>query len=125
MQQGLRLSSTNTPVNAKAFQEANEKKSRVVLSDDGRVIVAWHPEIPFPYELTKPLPAETLPTDSVLKVQALMPPKEVFRHKHQDIMLNELMALTHTPKYTWFPKKRRLRMAEMVPNKETRYRKYL
>lgn len=56
---------------------SNENKKldeeAVVLTDDGRVVVCWHPEVPVPYELTKPIPAEAMPTDATLKVQALMP----------------------------------------------------
>ena len=56
---------------------SNEKKKVdeevVVLTDDGRVVVCWHPEVPVPYELTRPIPAEVMPTDNVLKVQALTP----------------------------------------------------
>jgi len=48
-------------------------EDKVVLSADGRVIVAWHPEVPFPYEHSKPLPLDVTPTDNNLKVQALMP----------------------------------------------------
>lgn len=29
------------------------RDSYVVLSDNGQVIVCWHPEVPFPYEHTK------------------------------------------------------------------------
>ena len=45
----------------------------VVLSKDARVIVCWHPEVPFPYEMSKPLPLDITPTDSNLKIQALAP----------------------------------------------------
>jgi hypothetical protein len=46
---------------------------RVALSKDGRVILAWHPEAPFPYEMSRPIPLDVVPTDSSLKVQALAP----------------------------------------------------
>jgi len=35
--------------------------------------VCWHPEVPFPYEMSKPIPTEVPGTDSVLKIQSLIP----------------------------------------------------
>jgi len=86
-------------------EETNEV-NQVALSKDGRVIVCWHPEVPFPYEMSKPLPVECIPTESTLKVQALTPVKEVFRKKHPRLMAQELMQLTYTSKYPWLTHKR-------------------
>jgi len=119
----FRMLSTSTEFNSsKKNLETNEK---VVVTDDGSVIACWHPEVPVPYELTKPMPVEVTPTDSVLKVQALRPTRELFRPKHQQMVVNELMQLTHTSKYTWLPKQRRLRYKEANPLNEKRDREYL
>lgn len=32
------------------------REEKIVANEDGSVIVAWHPEPKFPYELTQPIP---------------------------------------------------------------------
>jgi hypothetical protein len=39
------------------------RQERVVLNEDGSVIVCWHPEPKFPFELTRPVP-RTIPINS-------------------------------------------------------------
>ena len=34
------------------------REEKVVVNEDGSVIVCWHPEPKFPYELTQPVPRE-------------------------------------------------------------------
>src|SRR5689334_775617 len=35
--------------------------------------ICWHPQVPFPYEMSKPIPQEASATESSLKIQALEP----------------------------------------------------
>jgi len=107
-------------------KEESIEADQVVLSKNGEVVVCWHPETPFPYEMTKPIPASALPTDSALKVQALNPVREIFRKKHQKLVVSELMAITHTNKHVWFLKPgRQERFRKFNPNAEERDREYL
>jgi len=101
---------------------------RVSLSKDGRVIVCWHPETPFPYEMTRPIPLDVTPTDSNLKLQALVPVREIFRKKHKDMVVRELMQLTFTSKHRWYcPPKRiaRLKKLDVKGFNPVRDREYL
>lgn len=66
-----RLPHLTTSRNVEKEDAASEEQ--VVLSKDGRVIACWHPEVPFPYEMTRPIPVDVTPTDSNLKLQALLP----------------------------------------------------
>ena len=38
------------------------REEKVVLNEDGSIIVCWHPEPKFPYELTQPIP-RNIPTE--------------------------------------------------------------
>jgi len=109
-------------------KEDGEGSDRIALSKDGRVIACLHPEVPFPYEMTKPIPLDITPTDSNLKLQALVPVREVFRQKHRDLVVQELMRLTHTSKHRWYCVPRRLeRLKKLDVNKlnQERDREYL
>jgi len=90
--------------------------------------VCWHPEVPFPYEMSKPIPLDAPSTDSSLKIQALVPVREAFRKKHEKVMIQELMKLTYTAKYKWMGKhgrKKKFVLKDMDPLKEKRNREYL
>jgi len=94
----------------------------------GDAIVCWHPEVPFPYEMTKPLPAEVKHSESNLKVQSLLPVREVFRKKHHKTVVRELMHLTYTTKHRWFGRlgmERRRHVKAMNPLNQKRDREYL
>lgn len=79
----------------------------VAVTKNGKTIVAWHPETPFPYEHTKPLP-QTVETQSseVIKETALQTAMSAFKNKHPEVARQELMKLTHTTKHRWFPRSR-------------------
>ena len=44
-------------------QSGAYRQERIVLNEDGSVIICWHPEPKFPFELTRPVP-RTIPVDS-------------------------------------------------------------
>ncbi|XP_021959805.1 uncharacterized protein LOC110855700 [Folsomia candida] len=90
--------------------------------------VCWHPEVPFPYEMSKPIPIEATGTETNLKIQALQPVREVFRKKNERLIVREVMKLTYTPKYGWegrHGRKIKYVKRDMDPLKQTRNRPYL
>jgi hypothetical protein len=57
-----------------AKKEASELPSEAVFYHPRQnMYVCWHPEVPFPYEMSKPIPAEAPVTESNLKIQSLVP----------------------------------------------------
>ena len=79
------------------------RDERVVLNEDGSMIICWHPEPKFPYEFTRPLPAQSgVETDSKLKIQAVEDMKELYHHKPERLQRRDLMRLTWTTKHRWF-----------------------
>uniref|UniRef100_A0A1B6K9T3 Large ribosomal subunit protein mL42 n=1 Tax=Graphocephala atropunctata TaxID=36148 RepID=A0A1B6K9T3_9HEMI len=95
---------------------------RVVLSDDGSTVVCWHPEQPFPFEYSKPIPEEAnQETNSVLKVQNVSEIYDVFKPKSEEQTREELMRITSTSKHVWFPRGKKTYKKKPVP----RDRKYL
>jgi len=90
--------------------------------------ICWHPEVPFPYEMSKPIPTTNVGTETELKVQALEPVKEVFRKKNKRLVLKELMHMTYTAKYKWMGmhgKKIKWARKAADPLKQKRNREYL
>lgn len=82
-----------------------ERESWVVLSDDGNTILCWHPEVPFPYEHSKPLPyiePELREEDSVLKLKYRLDQKH--REFPDGPSDKELEKLTFTNKHQWLHK---------------------
>ena len=80
------------------------RDERVVLNEDGSIIICWHPEPKFPYEFTRPLPSQSkIETDSKLKIQAVEDMKELYHHKPERLQRRDLMRLTWTTKHSWFP----------------------
>ncbi|XP_053963206.1 39S ribosomal protein L42, mitochondrial [Anastrepha ludens] len=80
---------------------------KVAITNDGAVVVAWHPDIPFPYECSKPLPkALDSQNISLIKVNALRTAMSAFKNKKPEVARQELMQLTHTTKHRWFPRSR-------------------
>ena len=78
------------------------RDEKVVFNEDGSMIVCWHPEPKFPYEHTRPLPTQSVETDSKLKVQAVEDMKELYHHKPERLQRRDLMRLTWTTKHMWF-----------------------
>ncbi|XP_017841210.1 39S ribosomal protein L42, mitochondrial [Drosophila busckii] len=104
-----RLFSTNLIKNAINKNAVGGKSlvESVAVTKDGKTIVAWHPETPFPYEHTKPLPVFAEKQSSqVIKEAALDSAMSAFKNKHPEVARQELMKLTHTTKHRWFPRAR-------------------
>ena len=109
----LRLCSRNYIINnfkyfsSKTAIGGQSTVESVVLSDDGRTFVAWHPEPEFPYEFSKPIPTATeINNKSLLKEKVLSSAMEAFKSKHPEIARQELMSVTYTTKHRWFPRAR-------------------
>ncbi|CAG0916081.1 unnamed protein product [Notodromas monacha] len=74
-----------------------------VVTDKG-IVVCWHPEVPTPYEFTKPLPVTVNSQDGEnLKIQLKEDLKHVRRPKYEKAMIDELMKMTYTTKHRWYP----------------------
>ena len=39
------------------------RDEKIVTNEDGSIVICWHPEPKFPYELTQPVPRD-IPTES-------------------------------------------------------------
>ncbi|MPC26347.1 39S ribosomal protein L42, mitochondrial [Portunus trituberculatus] len=92
----------------------NGREEAVVMTDDSKTIVCWHPQPDIPYEMTKPLP-EAPTVDSVLKVQA-QDTKKLFKNKHPFFVNKALRELTFTTKH--LPQKR---FAKKNPPRDREY----
>lgn len=89
------------------FASTVNPEHKIVCTDDGSTIVAWHPKADFPYECTKPLPeAKIEENSSVLKVKLTPQVMEIFNKKTPEQARQELMNITLTTKHRWFPKAR-------------------
>lgn len=85
----------------------NSLVNKVAITDDAAVCVAWHPEIDFPYEWSKPIPHTTHDQERRLfkdKYSGNM--MSAFKTKTPEIARQELMQLTYTTKHRWFPRSR-------------------
>lgn len=87
-------------------KDTDDIKNGIVVTRDGSTIVCWHPEEPFPYEFSKPLPEEQ-PTEvsSVLKVQNKDEIMSVFKEKPQQFVIQDLCKITFTSKHRWAKRK--------------------
>ena len=88
----------------------------IVVTGKKSPILCWHPEKPFPYEHTKPLPrnvVEMQEADSVLKVQYLESEKNKYHpdgpNRHQ------LMKIFHATKHRFYPWPRSIYRAKRPP----------
>lgn len=95
-----------------------DSKEEMTVTDDGGIIVCWHPEKPFPYECSKPLPEE-IPVQSktILKMEDKEEIYRVFRHKSEELVRRELMNITYTTKHRWFPRSRDAKAKKTKPNR--------
>ncbi|XP_055918378.1 39S ribosomal protein L42, mitochondrial [Eupeodes corollae] len=79
----------------------------IAVTDNGKTIVAWHPDQPFPYECSRPIPpVVSKDSGSLLKEASLTTAMRAFKDKHPEVARQELMKLTHTTKHRWFPRSR-------------------
>ena len=87
----------------------------VIIHLDKQTIVCWHPEQPFPYEFSKPLPEKKEP--SVLNV-GQKEIDEMFRELKPAAIADELAKLTQTTKHRWFPRSRDRKAKKTKPDRE-------
>ncbi|KDR11909.1 28S ribosomal protein L42, mitochondrial [Zootermopsis nevadensis] len=90
---------------------------QVTVTDDGSIIVCWHPETHFPYDCSRALPVEQ-ETHSNLKIQSLDEVDSVFNEKKEEFVRQELMSLTYTTKHRWFPRARDKYAKKTPPDRE-------
>ncbi|XP_068215727.1 uncharacterized protein [Palaemon carinicauda] len=93
-------------LNVRCASSTPGHEEAVVITNDGRTIVAWHPEPQIPYEMTMPLP-EQFEADTIIKVEDANAMKKLFRHQHPFFVRKELQDLTYTTKHPWFPRRGR------------------
>ncbi|CAB0034237.1 unnamed protein product [Trichogramma brassicae] len=87
----------------------------VVFMDDS-MVVSWHPEQPFPYECSKPLPPMIPKPTSVLKIgEAEI--KSVFHKTNPKMTPHELAKLTYTTKHRWYPRARSKKAKTTLPDR--------
>lgn len=79
----------------------------VVAADMGRTLVLYHPERPFPYEHSLPMPRQESflnEDDSVLKLQYRLDVLESDALKEKTPLTRKLAAIFFTTKHRYFPK---------------------
>lgn len=80
--------------------------TQVVVADDGRTLVCWHPEPEVPYELTSPLPKEEVVNQSVISALNGNDKSDVSHLEalKEELAREQLMKMTFTTKHRWFPR---------------------
>lgn len=91
---------------------------KVVTTSDNTTFVAWHPEIEFPYECSKPIPPKAVPSSSLIKEEALNTATTAFINKNPEIAREELSRITYTTKHRWFPRDRDKRAKKTPMDRE-------
>lgn len=117
----LRLITTKfyIPRTLSRFASTTNSEHKIVCTNDGSTIVAWHPKTDFPYEHTRPLPEEKIEENSsVLKVKLTPQVMEVFNKKTPEQARQELMNITLTTKHRWFPKARLKKQRKLPMERE-------
>ncbi|KAI5713377.1 hypothetical protein M8J75_015937 [Diaphorina citri] len=96
---------------------------KIAITADGTTVVCWHPEQPFPYEHSLPLPVtEQQSTNSILKVQNVQEIYNVFKPKKEEFVRQDLMNITFTNKHRWFPvrkmRQKKRYFKPLIPDRE-------
>ena len=94
-----------------------DSKEEMTITDNGDVIVCWHPEKSFPYQYSKPLPPPEKPSDSIYNLDTKEKVYEVFTEKKPEYVREKLMELTHTTKHLWYPCTRVKKRKKTPPNR--------
>ena len=95
--------------------------ANITMTDDSSVVVCWHPEESYPYEMSQPIKEKKkIVSNSLLKVQSNKELLSVLKPKRKDLVRQELMALTHSQKHVWFPPKFQFRKKQQ-PEKDRPY----
>lgn len=90
--------------------------SELVVFMDDNMVVCWHPEQPFPYKYSKPLPVKLPEPESVLKIGE-KEIKTVFRNENKAILPEELAKITYTTRNVWYPRARDKKAKKTVPDR--------
>ncbi|XP_057662582.1 39S ribosomal protein L42, mitochondrial [Diorhabda carinulata] len=94
-------------------------QQRIVITDNGSTLIAWHPKEDFPYECTRPLPEEEpCETSTVLKTTLTPELLSIFNKKTPEQARQELMNITFTTKHRWFPRSRDKRAKKTPMDRE-------
>lgn len=91
---------------------------KIGTTSDNSTFVAWHPEIDFAYEFTRPIPPQPTPRSSLIKAEALDTATKAFVNKHPEIVRQELCRVTFTTKHRWFPRARDKKAKKTAMNRE-------
>ncbi|XP_011196768.1 39S ribosomal protein L42, mitochondrial [Zeugodacus cucurbitae] len=103
----VRRFSTSGNVASKNVLGGNSLVNKVAITNNGAFCVAWHPEVDFPYERSKPIPYPIHGQDkTLLNDKYLGNTISAFKTKTPEIARQELMQLTYTTKHRWFPRSR-------------------
>lgn len=91
--------------------------SEAVIFMEDDMVVCWHPEQPFPYECSLPLPASEEKLDTSILRIGHKDVADVFRKKEPFAVIQELSKITYTTKHRWFPKSRLKKAKKTPPNR--------
>lgn len=92
------------PSSSLSQQYSSKPTTQVVLADDGRTLVCWHPEPEFPYEHSLPLPEETKVTAIMKGMDRGLRDVSHLEDMKEQFAREELMKMTSTTKHRWFPR---------------------
>lgn len=91
---------------------------KVVTTSDNSTFVAYHPNREFPYEMSRPLPPPAIPTNLLIKEEAIQMATKAFHRKHPELVVQELARITHTTKHRWYPRARDRRAKKTPKDRE-------
>lgn len=91
---------------------------KVVTISDNSTFVAWHPEVDFPYECSKPMPPKAIPNSSLIKEEALNSATRAFINKKPELARQELSQITYTTQHKWYPRSRDKRAKKTPMDRE-------
>lgn len=90
----------------------------VVSTPDKKMFVAYHPDVEFPYEFSKPLPEPVKTSSSaVIEESAMQMAQKAFKTTHPEVARQELQRLTFTTKHKWYPRARDRKAKKTVPDR--------
>jgi len=76
------------------------RHERVTTSSDGAVVICWHPEPKFPYEMSRPVPRgrETAgySTDTKMQVRYVEDMKELYHHKPNRFKVSKRLIIINS-----------------------------
>lgn len=93
------------------------KPPEAVIFMDNDMVVCWHPEKPFPYECSLPLPEEKSESDSVLCVGEKDIADVFWKKKPLNMAVEDLAKITFTCKHRWYPRARDKKAKKTKPDR--------